>query len=56
MSIQKCQRCGRQEHVPTHQYVKFDEKLHDLCASCWHAFREWFHAAERPEEVHTTAA
>lgn len=56
MSTQKCQRCGHQEYVPTHQYVKFDDKLHDLCGACWNAFREWFHTAGHPEEAQPTAA
>lgn len=49
MSIQKCNRCGKQEHVPTHQHLKFDEALHDLCGECWTAFRVWFHAHAEQE-------
>lgn len=49
MSIQTCSRCGVQEQIPTHQHVKFDETLHDLCRTCWSAFREWFHRAGERE-------
>lgn len=55
MSIQKCRRCGRQEHIPTHQFVKFDDQLHDLCGSCWNAFRQWFHADARREDPQPAA-
>ena len=49
MSNQKCKRCGGEEHIPTHQTVKFDAELRDLCASCWSSFREWFHSAPKRE-------
>ncbi len=42
MENQKCERCGRQEYIPTHQYVKFDQKVQYLCKSCWEGFRTWF--------------
>ncbi len=37
----KCQRCGEYDDIPTHQYVKFDQKLHYLCRNCWEIFRSW---------------
>lgn len=41
MELQKCERCGRAENIPTHQYVKFDGKITYLCKSCWDEFRRW---------------
>ena len=38
---QKCHRCGEHEDIPTHQYVKFDQKIHYLCKGCWETFRSW---------------
>ena len=43
MDKQTCCRCFQQEEIPTHQYVKFDEKLQYLCGDCWQGFRRWFH-------------
>ncbi len=43
MSLQTCDRCHKQEHIPTHQYVKFDTQVQYLCSDCWEKFREWFH-------------
>lgn len=37
----KCQRCGEYDDIPTHQYVKFDQRLHYLCKRCWETFRSW---------------
>lgn len=41
MEKTKCDRCGRVEDIPTHQYVKFDDKISYLCTSCWDEFRRW---------------
>ena len=38
-----CSRCFQEEAIPTHQYVKFDSKVHNLCQECWEKFRRWFH-------------
>ncbi len=38
-----CQRCFQEEGIPTHQFVKFDEKVQYLCRQCWEGFRRWFH-------------
>ena len=42
MEFQRCQRCGREEHIPTHQFVKFDNRVQYLCKECWENFRTWF--------------
>lgn len=41
MSTQRCARCKREEYIPTHQFVKFDLKVHYLCSGCWERFRRW---------------
>jgi DNA-directed RNA polymerase subunit RPC12/RpoP len=38
----RCQRCGSYDEIPTHQFVKFDMKLHYVCGRCWEEFRRWF--------------
>ncbi len=43
MDKQTCNRCFHQEHIPTHQYVKFDDQVYYLCVECWEGFRRWFH-------------
>ena len=43
MDKQKCQRCNEQEYIPTHQYLKFEEKRYDLCSPCWSTFNEWLY-------------
>lgn len=40
--LHRCQRCGGEEHIPTHQQVKFDLKERFLCTNCWEGFRRWF--------------
>jgi hypothetical protein len=45
---QTCRRCFCREHIPTHQFVKFDAELHYLCQRCWEDFRRWFHWGKRP--------
>ena len=42
METQRCERCGRKEYIPTHQFVKFDNKVQYLCRECWENFRAWF--------------
>ncbi|MCI0342688.1 MAG: hypothetical protein L0216_16370 [Planctomycetales bacterium] len=37
-----CDRCGKIEAIPTHQFVKFDDKVRYLCSECWDWFRRWF--------------
>jgi hypothetical protein len=37
----KCERCGEYDEIPTHQYVKYDEKVNYLCKRCWEIFRAW---------------
>lgn len=43
MDKQRCARCGEEEQIPTHQFVKFDLQVHYLCGGCWERFRTWFH-------------
>jgi hypothetical protein len=45
---QTCHRCYTREHIPTHQFVKFDTRVHYLCLRCWEAFRTWYHWGRRP--------
>lgn len=44
MNAQCCKRCGKEEIIPTHQHVKFDLEVKDLCTSCWEKFRSWFNS------------
>ena len=46
---QKCQRCRSEEYIPTHQFVKFDDVVQYLCASCWEVFRKWFFVGAKGE-------
>lgn len=47
---QTCRRCLCRESIPTHQFIKFDLRIHYLCSRCWEDFRRWFHwgAKTRP--------
>ncbi len=47
MSRQNCSRCGQEEHIPTHQFVKYDLEVKYLCGSCWEDFRAFMNARER---------
>ena len=47
MEKHTCQRCRCQEYIPTHQFVKFDEKVQYVCAKCWEAFRKFFFVGTR---------
>jgi len=43
MEEYKCDRCNKeQKYIPTHQFVKFDEKQHYLCDQCWFLFKRFF--------------
>ena len=42
MSKHVCDRCRREEDIPTHQFVKFDNEVRYLCSDCWQRFREWY--------------
>ena len=38
-----CARCKvRDQDIPTHQFVKFDDTVQYLCLGCWETFRKWF--------------
>ena len=39
-----CASCGKEELIPTSQYVKFDGVVCYLCLDCWQEFRHWFNA------------
>ena len=43
MSKQMCDRCRKEESIPTHQFVKFDNEVRYLCSDCWQHFREWYY-------------
>ena len=38
----QCSRCKETEYIPTHQFIKFDDKINYLCSGCWYCFKEWF--------------
>lgn len=44
-----CARCFHQEEIPTHQFVKFDDRVHFVCRQCWEGFRRWFHWGQSEE-------
>ncbi len=52
MDKQRCVKCSAEENIPTHQYVKFDNRRYDLCGSCWftfrHAFYGWIDREKKP--------
>lgn len=39
----KCERCRCEEYIPTHQYVKFEDRISYVCKRCWDGFKRWFH-------------
>ena len=47
MDKHTCVRCKGQEYIPTHQFVKFEEKVQFLCRNCWDGFKKWFHFGGR---------
>ena len=51
MTQQTCRRCRKQEHIPTFQYVKFDEQVSYLCAACWSLFRSWFNVGQQTRDI-----
>ncbi len=46
-----CRRCYCKEFIPTHQFVKFDLRVHYLCKRCWEDYRSWFYWGQRPAPV-----
>ncbi len=46
--VHTCRRCYCKEYIPTHQYVKFDLRVHYLCKRCWEDYRSWFYWGQRP--------
>ena len=45
MAQHACDRCKDEvkTYIPTHQFVKFDDRHYYLCDICWDHFRAWFH-------------
>jgi len=43
----KCSRCRCAEYIPTHQYVKFEDEVRYLCATCFELFKGWFYRGAR---------
>ena len=37
----KCDRCGKQEYIPTFQYVKFEERTRYFCKECYEELRSF---------------
>jgi hypothetical protein len=50
MKKHRCHRCGNKEHIPTFQFVKFDNDVHYLCSNCWQVFRKWFFRGRKDME------
>lgn len=46
---EKCDRCRRQDEIPTYQFLKFDGEVQFLCRDCWEMFRRWFFSSRRIE-------
>ena len=42
MDKQRCERCNCEEYIPTHQYVKFEDRIRYLCQQCWELFKGWY--------------
>jgi hypothetical protein len=51
MAAQPCQRCGGEEYIPTHQFVKFEDSIHFLCQACWELFKGWYYHGARGKEA-----
>lgn len=50
MVVYKCKRCNSsEENLPTHQYVKFENRRYDLCMPCWGTFNKWLYGAASKE-------
>ena len=49
MAQNACDRCKDEvkTYIPTHQFVKFDDRVFYLCDVCWDLFRSWFHGQIR---------
>lgn len=47
MDKHTCVRCKAEEYIPTHQFVKFEEKVQFLCRGCWDDFKKWFHSGSK---------
>lgn len=56
MEKHTCQRCRCSEYIPTHQFVKFDDKVHYVCAKCWDFFRRWFFCGGEPRNADSDVA
>lgn len=37
----KCERCGTQEYIPTHQYVKLVDRQYYICKTCYEEVQGW---------------
>ncbi|MBI3267822.1 MAG: hypothetical protein HYZ53_02280 [Planctomycetes bacterium] len=48
MLSHKCDRCRNEEYIPTHQFVKFDERVQFVCKRCWDGFKKWFFYGVKP--------
>lgn len=43
MFKQKCNRCSYEQYIPTHQYIKFENRRYELCTPCWDVFNNWLY-------------
>ncbi len=55
MNHMPCRRCGSEEIIPTHQYVKFDITVQYLCSDCWEEFRRWFNQGHNTTQTRRAA-
>lgn len=56
MEKSKCNRCKGEEYIPTHQFVKFDDKINYLCERCWDNFKRWFYNYDKEDSSIDNAA
>ena len=37
----KCDRCSKQEYIPTHQFIKLCDEYYYLCRACHEEAQAW---------------
>jgi len=50
MNTQKCGRCNRDEYIPTHQFIKLDNEMYELCSSCFRDANTFLYSSGFDEE------
>lgn len=49
--MQKCNRCDKEDRIPTHQGIKFDLKNFYFCSECWGKLGKWRYDTPKSECV-----